>query len=173
MMSSRHALPLRIRTAIGSILMLLGPVVLAGQSAQPRNNRNVRAQIEIEKSTYSFGDTARVCISLINTSAHAVGYVPMGPSDMIHLVVKRDGKLVPQNTPEAGTPGIQMLRATLDPHEPWPLGKEQWLPITDFGYNLQEVGRYTIEGVPQVGNQTRRVDTQSVRSNTVTFTITK
>jgi hypothetical protein len=91
---------------------------------------------------------------------------------MIHLVVKRAGKLVGQNTSEAGTAGIRVLGAQLPPGETLALDGGRWLPLSDFGYKLQEPGQYTIQGVPQIGNQSEGVDTRSARGNAVTFTIT-
>jgi hypothetical protein len=175
--------------------MFLGPLNLAGQDIEPTSDLRMIARIQIQKPTYSLSDTARVAITLVNASDGRVPYVPLGPSDMIHLIVRREGKLIQQNRPEGGTAGIQVIGAVLPPDGELPqvnvgrahLGHhghkvvglrsghevERWLPLTQFGYQLEKPGQYTVEGVPQIGNRARIADTRPGRSNVVTFTITR
>jgi hypothetical protein len=169
---SRHALSSTLRASVGTLILLFRPISLPGQGVQHSSNMKILAHLELDKSMYSVKETPRLRISLINTSAGRVSFVPMGASDMVHLVVKRAGKLVEQNTSEAGTGGIQVPGAQLRPGVALALDSGRWLPLSDFGYKLQEPGQYTIQGVPQIGNQSEGVDTQSARGNAVTFTIT-
>jgi hypothetical protein len=191
----KHPITLHFRIAVGAVLMPLGPVSLVGQDIEPTSDMRIVAQLELQKPTYSLRDTARISITLVNASDGQVPYVPLGPSDMIHLVVKRNGKLLTENTGEGGTAGIQVPGGVLAPHHTLlqvnvgtlrvvRVGErtsaslvghkiERWLPLTQFGYELDEPGHYTIEGVPQIGNRAHMVDTRSGRSNVVTFTITK
>src|SRR4051812_42197301 len=142
--------PLRI--LLGTMPVILGPVNPVGQEIEPTSDLRMLAWIQIQKPTYSLADTARVGVTLINASDGRVPYVPLGPSDMIHLIVRREGKLIQQNRPEWGTAGIQVIGAVLPPGGELPqvntwrgnLGHrdvERWLPLTQFGYKLEQPGQ--------------------------------
>ena len=49
------------------------------------------------------------------------------------------------------------------------------MPITKWGYRLEEPGEYTIEGIPQIasGFAIRDMDTTTIRSNQVAFTLVR
>lgn len=56
----------------------------------------------------------------------------------------------------------------LKPKETWTW---QWLPLSDWGYDLREPGTYTIEGMPAIFGPEVEEDWKSVRSNRAAVTI--
>jgi hypothetical protein len=93
----------------------------------------------------------------------------MGASDMVHLVVKRDGRLVRPNVDPAGSATARINN--FEPRATWPLKGGGWMPITTWGYRLEEPGEYRIEGIPQIfsGYAVSYMDTTTIRSNQVAF----
>jgi hypothetical protein len=111
---------------------------------------------------------------LPNTSERPVGFSFLPPEDLFRLVVRRDGELILPRNPRRGRAWITLAWVTLKPHIPRSITAERWLPITDWGYALQEPGRYTIETIPVMMDQSFRhlvQDTLTIRSNQATFTI--
>jgi hypothetical protein len=132
---------------------------------------DIHARIEIQHAVYAPGDTACVRVTLVNTSDGTVGYEAMGASDMIHLIIRRNGRLVRPNVEPAGSASAQSARLT--PHASWPLANGQWVPLTYWGYELESAGGYTIEGIPQISSAWKGEisDTVTLRSNTVAFAL--
>jgi hypothetical protein len=155
--------------------MLVGPTSLLAQQPTERieigTGTDIHARIEMHRSTYSLGDTACVRVTLVNTSDRRVGYTERGTADMVHLVVKRNGQVVHPNVEPAGSASASI--ANFQPRAAWPLADGQWVPITFWGYRLEEPGQYTIVGIPQIwsGYRETKPDTTTVRSNEVAFTV--
>jgi hypothetical protein len=163
-----------MRTASGWLMLgVAAPAVVSAQQADGTikvgSGTDIHAQIEIRHTTYAPGDTACVRVTLVNTSDGTVGYQAMGASDMVHLVIRRNGQLVRPTVEPAGSSTAMPARFT--PHASWPLANGQWVPLTYWGYKLEGEGRYTIEGVPQIwsGWKGEVSDTATLRSNTVAF----
>ncbi len=165
-----------IRTKL-LLLLILGPTTALAQqperSGEVGAGKDIRARIEIQRSTYSLGDTACVRITLTNTVDRRVGYMVMGTADMIHLAIKRSGQLVHPNVEPAGS--ATMSASNFEPRASWPLANGIWVPITFWGYKLEEAGEYTIEGIPQIWSAYRgqAADTTTVRSNQAAFTLSQ
>jgi hypothetical protein len=156
-----------------------------GEGAWP-NGKDVRAQIEVQRSSYRLRDTVRVRIALTNTSNLDIYRVPLAAADLVHLVITRNGKPVDPPALPAGNavapPADGAAGPTADPRLPWVtmkphvttlLDRGRWLPLGTFGYRLREPGRYTIQGIPRIMGAPLFRDTTTVRSNTATFTIGK
>lgn len=159
---------------MSQVLVLIAPTAVLAQQdnrvVAVGTGRDIHAQIEIQRAAYSLGDTACVRISLVNTSDRPVGYMAAtGASDMVHLVIKRAGQPLKPNVEPAGSASRTM--ASFPPRAVGPLASGQWVPITDWGYQIQEAGDYTIEGVPQIWGPLAAPDTVTVRSNQVAFSI--
>jgi hypothetical protein len=153
--------------------------------------RKVRAQLEIKRTRASLGDTIRIRISLVNTSGRTVYYTPtLRQVELVKLVVKRDGKIIqpnmnpvrsmllsdaePANVFPAKDGGRSSFRLeVLEAHKTLPLNNGDWLPLTEWGYQPQEPGRYSIRGIPQIKNEFGSADSVTVRSNLAGFTIIK
>ena len=165
-----------MRFGVRSLLLILaGPSTAIAQQSTGRiavgTGRDIHAQIEIQRTTYALGDTACVRITLVNTSDRPVGYEAMGVSDMVHLVIKHNGRLLRPNSRPNGSATV--VTAGFQPHAVRPLANGQWVPITFWGYKLDEAGGYTIEGIPQIWSGYRESvsDTTTIRSNQIAFTL--
>lgn len=163
-----------MRIGVRSLLLVLaGPTTVMAQQPTGRvevgTGKDIHARIEIQRTRYTVGDTACLRISLINTSNRPVDYVAMGAGDMIRLVIRRNGTLVQPNAEPAGSASAEP--AGFQPGETWPLTGNRWLPITTWGYSLEEAGEYSIEGIPQIAGGYAITDKTTVRSNHVTFTL--
>ena len=156
------------------LLVLAGPPTVVAQHPPGRGTgTDIHALIEVRQARYAVGDTACLRISLVNTSDHRVAAEEMGPADMVHLVIKRDGRLVQPNVSPAGRASSSTNHFA--PRETRPLGRGGWIPITKWGYRLEEPGEYRIEGIPQIfsGWAIKDMDTTTIRSNQVGFTLVR
>jgi hypothetical protein len=165
-----------MRIAVRSLLLVLvGPTTALAQQPTSRNvagtGNDIHARIDIQQSRYSVGETACVRVTLVNMSDRTVAYVAMGAADMIHLVVKRNGLLIQPNVRPEGSASAYPAR--FSPRAALPLAEGRWVPITYWGYKLAEAGEYRIEGIPQISGGFAIADTTTVRSNQVTFTLSR
>jgi hypothetical protein len=126
------------------------------------------ATIEIERSSITLADTAQIKLSLTNQSDSRVFYTPLGPADLVRLVVTRDGERLKPNATMRPTGGLQVPFAFIQPRQTFKLDGGEWMSITDFGYRLEAPGHYAILGIPHVPPM---ADTTTIRSNLASFEI--
>jgi hypothetical protein len=165
---------------VALLLLPLAAEVLAAQQAARRDKpqrraRDVHLLIDTERTTYRVGDSIRVRVSFVNTADHRIGFFPQGTHYDTELIVwGADGRVVKptgQKAPPIATSGAP---AMLLPHQtvPWGWADAEWLYLSDWGYQLRAPGRYTIRGLPRLGFPELEPDNKTVRSNTVTITLT-
>ncbi len=135
----------------------------------------VRSEIQMEQSTYCSGDTARVHITLRNTSEVRVIFAFFPPQDLFKLIVKREGKSLAPITQALGYATLTLAWVELKPHTPRALTTQRWLPLTNWGFQLKQAGRYSVQVIPKMFSaydQRQLIqDTTTIRSNVARFTI--
>jgi uncharacterized protein (DUF58 family) len=160
-----------------ALAVVLG-VLASSLSAQTPNRgsaRDVSVRIETDRSAYRIGDSITVRLVLRNVSSHPVRFVDYPPNMLARLrVYDADGQEV-EATYLSSTQRASgsTHRIKLKPGEEltlhW-LGRE-WLNLKDWGYDLRVPGKYSIVGIPGVGDIDLTPDYKTVRSNRATFTL--
>jgi hypothetical protein len=150
---------------------LVAQQVPEGRKPEPRA-RDVRLLIETDRTIYRVGDTIRVRVSMVNTSDQRILFYADGTETEL-IVRATDGQVVRpggQQMP-ASTSGMP---AQLLPHQtaPWGWREDDWQYLSDWGFQLRTPGRYTLRGLPRLSYPGLVPDHKTVRSNTVTITIT-
>jgi hypothetical protein len=158
------------------LLSLAAAVLHSQESPGPgqakRYARDVHLLIETDRTIYRVGDTIRVRVSMVNTSDQRILFFADGTETELIVraadgqVVKPGGQQMPAST--SGMP------AMLLPHQtaPWGWREDDWQYLSDWGFQLQTPGRYTIRGLPRLTYPGLEPDHETVRSNTVTITLT-
>jgi hypothetical protein len=172
----------QITTLVGALWLLpLSAAKLDAQAVKERSTsakrtaRAVHLHIDTDRARYRVGDSIRVRVSFFNTSNERILFFPQGPAQDAELIVwGEDGQAVKptgQKAPPVSTSGMPQ---GLDPHKrvPWGWKNDEWMYLSNWGYQLREPGRYTIRGLPRLGYPELEPDNRTVRSNTVTITIT-
>jgi len=174
----RAASALRRQILLGVFLLLpLAAEALVAQQAPghgkpQRRARDVHLLIETDRTIYRVGDTIRVRVSMINTSDQRILFFSAG-DDTELIVWAADGQVVKRGKQmPASTSGMP---AVLLPHQtaPWGWREDDWQYLSDWGIQLRTPGRYTIRGLPRLTYPGLEPDHETVRSNTVTITITR
>jgi hypothetical protein len=160
------------------LLLLLIPVEALVAQARGRDTpqpraRDVHLLIKTDRALYRVGDTIRVRVSMVNTSDQRILFFPGGGDETELIVWAADGHIVGRGTPmPSSTSGMPAL---LLPYQtaPWGWREHGWQYLSDWGIQLRSPGRYTIRGLPRLTYPGLEPDHETVRSNTVTITITR
>ena len=178
----RAASELRRQILLGVFLLLplaaeaLDAQEAAGRAEPKRYARDVHLQIETDRTTYRVNDSIRVRVWLVNTSDHRIAFFSGGVQYDAELIVSgSDGRRVkptmykrpPAST--SGAPAVLLPRQTAA----WGWTSDKWMPLAYWGYQLREPGQYTIRGLPRLTYPGLVPDHKTVRSNTVTITVTR
>jgi hypothetical protein len=200
MTSTRCAPPALLPTSFAAFVLLAAPAAMAAQDrrAMPptscssasgtvtctpvdtaafpgKGEDAVRSEIEMEQSTYCPGDTARVQIMLRNTSQFRVIFAFLPPQDLFKLIIKREGKSIAAITQPLGYATLTLAWVELKPHTPRAITTQRWLPLANWGFQLRQAGRYSVQVIPKMFSDydQRQLfqDTTTIRSNAAWFTI--
>ncbi len=149
---------------------------LPAQASTRLTASKVTVHLEADRPSYHSGQAIKVRLTLKNRSATPVRMLNGPTTTLAQIrVVDADGQEVRRHRlQEMGMMGGPMLqlepgaqRVLKGPH------RDEWLNLMDWGYDLQEPGRYTIVGLlgtfAPVGSSHER----SIRSNEVAITIAK
>jgi hypothetical protein len=144
---------------------------LAAQNSARHNARDVHVRIETEKKTYRIGETLNVRLTLRNTSPNTIQFRASVPRSAVYLrVTDRSGRPLQAN-PRLGTQWDTgswekevQLKAGEEQTLQW--GDSEWMNLEDWGYRIEQPGKYVIVGAPYIWGD-KVVSDKSIRSNSV------
>jgi hypothetical protein len=165
---------LRCQAILGACLLVIPLTALDAQQDPPvrPRARDVHLLIKTDRAVYRVGDTIRVHVSMVNTSAQRIPFFSDG-NDTELIVWAADGQIAQRGVPMPAA--TSAATAVLRPHEvaPWGWREGDWQYLSDWGIHLRSPGRYTIRGLPRLTYPRLEPDHKTVRSNTVVITITE
>jgi hypothetical protein len=155
-----------------AILVLAGAGGADGQTSARVSASEVRVRIEADQATYRIGDTIKVRLTVQNMSSQPLPFLPRTePPGLVDLfLLDAIGRRVAPTLPPKG----QISGGRLDSlaaHSELKLAGGAWLDLSDWGYDLQSPGDFTITGIPLIGWSMVQSDETSLRSNEVKITI--
>jgi hypothetical protein len=171
--------------ALTVILVAAGPLGLgaaelgaqeSGAAGQAKRfAKDVHVLLEARQSGYRVGEPIAIRVSLVNTSDQRIAFFSSGTNYDVGLIVTgSDGQLVeatghmPPPPATSGAPAVLLARQTA----PWGWREDDWMYLSDWGYELPDPGTYTIRALPQLGFPGLVPDNRTVRSNALTITLT-